>query len=601
MRNKDYFRGHIWWRNGLTWILMISVIILCAGTTAFAKVYLKVGLMDEPRTLNPFQASDRWSKKVLMPIYQNLYKRDPDTLKLIPWIAEDQPIYDPQKKTVTFHLRSMQWDDGTEFGAEDVVFTAEVFKRFRIPRYYRYWKFVEKIEALDKKTVQLTIKKPMAVLYTRTLPTWVVQKRKWEPLISKAGRILKDALEKEKAKGNKGKKAIRAALRQPLKMIQTHIVKKPVGLGPFKFSQWKKGSFIHLVKNDRFFGNGKIIEGRKLGPFIDGIIFKIYGTTDAAIMALKKGDIDFFWWGTSAGYVKDLTQDPNITLQMTLKNGYRYLAFNFRKPPMSDTAFRRAVAYLIDKDFIVERIVHDYGKRLDSVIPPGDTTYFNPDTPTYGKGMDREERTRKAYQIMTEAGYRWKKPPIGENGKVQNGKELIMPDGKAAPSLTIMTPPADYDPERAFAGQFIQEWLSNFGIPIFWKPIAFGALIQKIRKERDFDIFVMGWGNLSLDPDYLRRFFHSTYDRPNGWNYMGYRNAEFDRLADLQAEAMDVQERRRIVLALQDRIMKDLPYIPLFVPMILEGMRTDRFTGWIKTLGGVGNSWTLSMLKPIGK
>jgi ABC-type transport system substrate-binding protein len=143
--------------------------------------------------------------------------------------------------------------------------------------------------------------------------------------------------------------------------------------------------------------------------------------------------------------------------------------------------------------------------------------------------------------------------------------------------------------------------LSNFGIPIFWKPIAFGALIQKIRKERDFDIFVMGWGNLSLDPDYLRRFFHSTYDRPNGWNYMGYRNAEFDRLADQQAEVMDVQERRRIVLALQDRIMKDLPYIPLFVPMILEGMRTDRFTGWIKTLGGVGNSWTLSMLKPIGK
>jgi ABC-type transport system substrate-binding protein len=535
-----------------------------------------------------------------MPIYQHLYIRDPDTLKLIPWIAEDQPIYDPQKKTVTFHVRSMQWDDGTEFGAEDVVFTAKVFKTFRVPRYYPYWSFVTKIEALDKRTVQLTLKKPMAVLYNRTLTSWVVQKKKWEPLIKKAESALKEALEEEKAKGKVGKKQMRAVLRKPLKMIQTYQVKNPVGLGPYKFSQWKKGAFIHMVRNDRFFGNGKTVEGRKLGPFIDGLIFKIYGTTDAAILALKKGDIDFFWWGTAAGYVKDLQQDPNITLLSTLKNGYRYLGFNFRKAPMSDPAFRLAVAYLVDKDFIVKRIVHDYGIRLDSVIPPGDSFYFNPDTPTYGKGMDRDARVRKAYQIMTQAGYRWKKPPVDKNGNIQNGEGLIMPNGEAAPSVTITTPPADYDPERAFAGQFIQEWMRNFGIPVFWKPIAFGALVQKIRKERDFDIFVMGWGSLSLDPDYLRRFFHSRYDRPNGRNYMGYRDAEYDRLSDLQAAAMDPQERRRIVLALQSKLMKDLPYIPLFVPMNLEGIRTDRFTGWLKTLGGVGNSWTLSMLRPTG-
>ena len=46
----------------------------------------------------------------------------------------------------------MQWDDGTECSAEDVVFTARVFKKFQVPRQYAYWKFIRKIEALDEFT-----------------------------------------------------------------------------------------------------------------------------------------------------------------------------------------------------------------------------------------------------------------------------------------------------------------------------------------------------------------------------------------------------------------------------------------------------------------
>ncbi len=101
-------------------------------------------------------------------MYQPLYIRDPDSLGLVFWLAEDQPIFDAQRKTLTIHLRQMQWDDGTEFGAEDVVFTGETLKKFRVPKYHDHWEFVEKIEALDKRTVQLTIDRPLATLYTRT-------------------------------------------------------------------------------------------------------------------------------------------------------------------------------------------------------------------------------------------------------------------------------------------------------------------------------------------------------------------------------------------------------------------------------------------------
>ena len=100
---------------------------------AEATVDLRVGFLSEPKNMNPFSATDTWTSKINGLIYQPLYRLDPDTMKLIPWLAEDAPKYDSRAKTLTFHLREMQWDDGKPFTAEDVVFTAKTVKRFRIP------------------------------------------------------------------------------------------------------------------------------------------------------------------------------------------------------------------------------------------------------------------------------------------------------------------------------------------------------------------------------------------------------------------------------------------------------------------------------------
>jgi ABC-type transport system substrate-binding protein len=598
VKRKDYAGRGIGCGTWAVTLCLSIAVFLCTGVAAQSEVYLKIGILKEPKTLNPFQATDAWTKRVIGVFYQPLYIREPDTLALVPWLAEDQPIFDAQRKTLTIRLRQMQWDDGTEFGAEDVVFTGETLRRFRVPKYYDHWKFV-KIEALDKRTVQLTMDRPLAPLYTRTLTSWIVQKRQWGSLIRKAEKRLKEITETEKAKGKGEEKALEAGSQAALKVIRTHVVKRPVGLGPFKFKTWKAGSYIQLLKNDLFFGRGQEIAGRELGPFIEGVIFKIYDSQGGATSALEKGDIDFLWKGISHGFVRDLMQNPDIKVQHTLDSGYRYLAFNLRKAPTSDPAFRQALAHLIDKDFIIKRVLHSLGKRIDTVIPPGNTLYFNPNTPTYGKGMDRGRRTQEAYRILTKAGYQWKKPPIDAHGGIQRGEGMIKPNGKAMPSVTISTPPAEYDVEVATAGQIIQEWLKDFGIPALWKPMAFGSLLNQIRNEKDFDMFVMGWRSLPIDPDYLKRFFHSSYGYPRGRNYTGYSNIEFDRMAEFQAQTMDSQARRKIVLDLQSRLMVDLPYIPLYVPFRLEGIRVDRFEGWTTMLGGIGNAWTFCLVRPI--
>jgi peptide/nickel transport system substrate-binding protein len=164
--------------------------------------------------------------------------------------------------------------------------------------------------------------------------------------------------------------------------------------------------------------------------------------------------------------------------------------------------------------------------------------------------------------------------------------------------FSILTPPADYDPQRAMAGVIIQEWLREMGMPASSKPMAFGALIQQVKERQDFDTFILGYGSLSVDPDYVRNFFHSENDKPKGWNMSGYRNPAFDQVADASALAMDEEKRKALLCEMQKMVISDLPYLPLYNPAQIEAVRTDRFTGWVEMLEGIGNAWSFCQLKP---
>jgi ABC-type transport system substrate-binding protein len=565
---------------GAITLLLLTVQIFIFGgldnTKSFAANIIKIGILEEPRTLNIWLASDRWSLKVLGQIYHPLYMREPKNLKLIPWLALEDPVYDAANLSYTIKLRPAKWSDGSEFTSEDVAFTGNVIKEFKIPRHYSKWKFIKNIEILDKRTVRFFLDRPRAIFLTRTLTTPIVQKGEWAEVANNARRAEK-----------------------PLSQFLNHKVERPVGTGPFLLEHWKQGAFLHLVKNDHFFGKGKKIERYVLGPYIDGMILKIFGTSDAAILALKKGSVDMFWWGIQPGYLQDLERKKDIRIFSNEKSALYYLGFNLRKEPLSDVNFRRAVATIIDKDFILRRILQGYGIKMHSIVPPGNAFWHLSDAPRYGEGLSREERIRKAYEILSRVGYTWKVPPVNAGGEVVKGQGIILPDGRPMERVTILTPPSDYDPHRAMAGMMVQEWLKEIGIPASARPMAFSSLIRQVKSRHQFDLFVLGYGRLSLDPDYLRNFFHSNNDRLRGWNMSGYKNLEFDRIADESSSAMDMERRRALIREMQRIIMRDIPYIPLYNPKLVEAVRSDKFQGWVEMLGGIGNIWSFTQIRPI--
>lgn len=554
---------------------LMGIFVLCPRSGLAQTNAIRIGILQEPKTLNVWLASDAWSGRVLSQIYQPLYIREPKTLNLIPWLAAGRPVYDPTTLSYTVSVRPGNWSDGSPITAADVAFTGRLIKTFRIPRYISNWDFIEKVEAIDPNTVRFMLKHPEAIFTTRTLTTPIVQKKRWQPVLEEL-----------------------ASQKKSLLRLLNHEVTDPVSSGPFVLKQWKKGAFLYLEKNPQFFGQGKDIEGYTLGPHIRGIVFKVYGTTDAAVLALKKGSIDFFWWGLQPGYLPDLEKDPNVRIFSSQKSALYYVGLNLRKTPFNDIHFRKAMAILIDKHFIVTRILHNYAVKMDSIVPPSNEFWFCPDVPRYGEGLDRKARIRKAYQILKEGGYAWETPPVNKKGKVVTGDAIRLPDGREMDTITILTPPADYDPQRAMIGIMIQEWLKMLGVPAVSRPMPLGAMIHHVKTRHDFDCFVLGYGSLSLDPDYLRNFFLSTNKKPKGWNTSGYDNPRFDRIAEASARTLDREKRRKLIWEMQKIIMRDLPWIPLYCPKLEEGARTDRFGGWVNMVGGIGNHWSFCQIQP---
>jgi len=572
--NRSYLRCVTCWPM---WIMCLTILSFSACHRPGDGNILKIGLSEEPRTLNIWLAGDANSSKVLSQIYQPLYLRDPVTLAFVPWLAAELPTYEPQKRTYTVRLRkAVKWSDGTPLTAEDVVFTGRLIQGFQIPRYASKWRNVEKITALDNHTVAIRIKKPYATFLSGTMMAPIVPAHQWRAIAERA-----------------------ETSQKKLATLLNNEITQPIGSGPFVFQQWQRGNFVYLKKNPLFFASRQTIDGRVLGPYVNGLLFKIYSTTDVAVLALRKGEIDLFWWGIQPGYLEQLNKTPNVKVFQSKKSALYYMGFNTRRAPFNDPVLRQAVATLIDKRFIVQRILQGYGTQMDAVIPPGNIQWYCADVVRHGDGLSRTDRVRQAYQLLSQAGYTWKTPPVGNDGNIQSGEGLQLPDGRPMAAFNLLTPPADYDPHRAMSGMMIQEWLRELGMPVFARPMHFGSLLQKIKSNHDFEAFILGYGRLSLDPDYLRFFFISGNDKPRGWNMSGYRNPEFDRLAVQSESEMNPVQRRHIIYEMQRIISKDVPYLPLYNPGLLEAVRTDRFEGWVPMIDGIGNRWSFCQLKAV--
>jgi peptide/nickel transport system substrate-binding protein len=600
---------------------------------AFKDEPYRVGIFSDITTLNYWGANGPdntvWNSYVLPPRL-SLYGLSDVRFQIIPSLAAEMPAPLTQEGdfwVVEIPLRQdVMWSDGQPVTAEDVAFTANTALKFGlIAGNWSSWfdaGFLDHVEAVDDYTVKIVYhtKPGLARHEYGTLGAPILCAHFWQPLVDEAAAPI-DALGENPSEEDLA--AAQAEAQNNLYAIQPD--GEPLA-GSFLFSKWEAGAFAENTYNPDFFGTGTVIteysdmtyqevqgdrelmlygEGTgditlqyTVGPWVSSVVYTIYGSQDAAVLALKAGEIDFVLnpLGLQRGLRSQVEGDPNLTVIENPTNGFRYMTFNTRRQPMGDVAFRQAVAVLIDKEFVTRTILQGVAFPLYTFVPEANAAWYFDDVPKFGlkedgTGMTREERVNEAVRILTEAGYSWEGGDVpvwdAANRSVDPGGRLILPNGARMQDITLLAPSAGYDPLRSTFAIWIETWLREAGIPVTANLTGFNVIVQKMFTEQDFDLAILGW-SLSIFPSYLRDFFHSDQAVIDGNNAGGYSNPEFDALADQLLTCETFEACKEISDQIQIMLATELPYVLLFDTGIVEVYNSSRLVfPYTSTLAGL--------------
>jgi len=464
------------------------------------------------------------------------------------WIMGPAPDYDVQPmlatswesedgKTWTFHLRDdAVFHDGVPVTAEDVAFTLEY-----LPEADPCWAYPDSIcepgsiKAIDDYTVQFTLAAVLGGAYPPFYWVPMLPQHIWEPY--------KDDMLSFANDGG-------------------------IGSGPFKLKELKPAEYLWLVANEDYWG------GR---PYVDEIVFRTYGSDDAYYMAMKKGEVDMFGYdGCAPLAIEDLQENENIETFVSPGIGIEWLTFNLHKDgPLQDLSVRKAIMYGLDRDRITDMAYLGYADKADSFMYL-ETPDHNPNLPQYDYDPDL------ANKILDDAGYVDTDGDGIRNDPARGGNlsfELVVPSSWTQPVK---------------AATLIKEQLKDVGIDIIIRVMDTATFFNFIYCPNS-DLYDIGFNEEEPGPyaDWVWQFCRSW--KIGSWNTACYMNPEFDETMDKYLAERDVTKRREYLYEMQMMIAEDLPYGFLHRISIINAVRTDKFEGWVETMGGIStwiNIWT---------
>jgi peptide/nickel transport system substrate-binding protein len=307
-------------------------------------------------------AVDSWVTDL---VWDRLMRIGPDGMPR-PWAAEKVDWVDD--KTVEITLRSgMKWHDGKPVTVDDVIFSFTVPAGAKSPMYKPFVTDIASMEKVGEWGLRFKLKTVNTTFLTASLSKInLIPKHIWEP-------ILKDLESKPETA-------------EQIKDVPH------VGSGPFKMVRWKPTEEILLERfGDHF-----------QAPKVERWIMRIVPNAEATLGMLKRGEINFLgmFGGDAEVLVKFAKDNPDIAIRSEVDIGFEYVAFNHRRPPFDDVAFRRALSLAIDRKLMVSAAWQDYAIPANSHVSPVLNYWHDPAVDNLKTGLN------DAKKILQDAGYR---------------------------------------------------------------------------------------------------------------------------------------------------------------------------------------------------
>lgn len=476
---------------------------------------LTLRLTADPGNLNPWLSGrDASAQSVGSLIFSGLTKLD-NHLQPQPDLATSWDVSD-DGTSLTFHLREgVLWHDGQPFTAQDVVWSYQTLARLpaSTPAMLHIQDTVLGVEAVEpvSSTVRFTLK------------------RRYSPILAD---FSMPVLPSHILSGT-----------TPDKLTTSPFNGSPVGTGPFAYDTRQVGQSVTLKANEKYYA------GR---PSIDRVAFLVAPDERVAAEALAGGTL-------LLGQVAPDTAEKLVTGTYTgtkgsLRGGaydepgYDYVAFNLRATsPFSDTRLRKAWALAIDKPGLVFGATGGKGDPVWTDVPRASWAY-NASAPQLGGNPDM------ARGLLSEAGW-----------TDTNGDGVVDKGGK--PLEVTLYVRAD-DATRRKAAELMSEQLAKVGMHVKVQAADFNTsmlarLSPNTNPPFDFDVMVLGWDRLSLDPDPFALFHSSqipTQAAPGLLNFTGFSAPEYDSQVIEGRSAYDFARRKEIYARTQEIIADQLPY-----------------------------------------
>lgn len=474
----------------------------------------------------------------------------PDLVKTMPAVSDDGLLY-------TFELRdSITWDDGAPLTMDDILFTfkANLCPFTDNPQAKPYFDFLDDVQAdasnpkrffmrmkqkyiqnlaclVDMPVMQRTFYDPQNVLAAYSIP------QLHDPAFTQQPHA--DVVQWANT-FNDSKYGNDLALLQ--------------GLGPYKITAWddKQQMVLELKKNAPGGTPGTIYEKH----YPEKIIMRANANDNTIGLELKEQKIDASA-SLNTDVLLELQQDSafnvNYVSAFVDTYDYFYMGLNLKpaasnhKPFFTDKNVRRALALLTPVDDMLQSCFRVKPRRAVSCVSPLKAECSTDLAPV---PFDPQQAAR----LLDAAGWT---DTDGDNIRDK------MIDGVKTPFVFELLL-VNKNPVGEKMVRLMEAAYYKAGIKMKYRLLDGSLLLEKMASH-DFDAYISSWAN-SFFPDDPKQIWHSSNWINGGSNYVGFGNAQSDRMIDSIRVITNDTERNRILHRFQHLVYDEQPYVFLYAP-----------------------------------
>ena len=499
----DHDRREFLRKAGIAGAAGVASTVLPIGTVSWAKSGGTLSMLIQPEvpTLASYLSTSMPVGQAASKMYDGLLEYNFD-LSIRPGLAESWEVA-PDGKTITFKIRKgVKFHDGKPMTAEDARYSImEVLSKFH-PRGKGNFSLVEKAETPDSHTLVLTLSQPS--------PSMLMAFSGYESPI----------LPKHLFAGTN---------------IENHPnANAPVGTGPFKFVEWKRGQYMRLDRNPDYWSPGE--------PKLDRIVIRTIPDSATRSAVLEKGEAHIAGFG--AVPYNDAARLAKLSNVNVTKQGYEMfspigeLDFNTKVKPFDDKRVRQAVAYAIDRNYVAQNVWFGFARPATGPI--------NSNFAAAGlytdqvKRYDVENGMELAGKLLDDAGYPRKA------------------DGMRMEITLDVTP---YGEEWQRFGEYTVQRMAKLGIKATIRYEDVATWLKRIYTNYDFQV-TANWLNTFADPVLgVHRLYHSKEIKPGTVfkNASRWSSPRTDELMDMAKVEPDAAKRGKYYHEFQKILCEEVP------------------------------------------